>query len=94
MDLYSKFPFCSKITSEEASEVKLAYDKFYSSYLEPESLFSDNGKEFALIKTERNTTPANFPRPNGKIERFHKELGKLIRIHNTTPDNTVNLLQI
>ena len=56
-------------------------------------MFSDNVKEFALIKTESDTTPANFSRPNGKIERFHKALGKLSRIHKTTPDNTVNLLQ-
>ena len=87
LDLFSEFPFCTKIASEEASEVKLAYDKFCSSYATPESLFSDNGKEFALMKTERNTTPANFPRPNGKIERFHRELGKLSRIHDTIPDN-------
>ena len=93
IDLFSKFLFCTKIASEEASEVKLAYDKFCSSYATPESLFSDNGKEFALIETERNTTSANFPRPNGKIERFHRELGKLSRIHDTTPDNAVNLLQ-
>ena len=41
IDLFSEFPFCTKIASEEASEVKLAYDKFCSSYAAPESLFSD-----------------------------------------------------
>ena len=93
IDIFSEFPFCVEILSKEATEVKKAFDKFCALFQEPENIFSDNGKEFALITVNRNTTPADYPQANGKIERFHKELGKLCRIHNVLPGEAVTILQ-
>ena len=73
--------------------VKRAFDKFCALFSKPESTFSDNGAEFNLIDIPRNTTPSNFPQPNGKLERLHKELGKLCRIHSVDPNQAISILQ-
>ena len=41
----------------------------------------------------RITTPSERPQANGKIERFHQELGKISRIHSVFPDEAVLFLQ-
>ena len=93
LDIFSGFPFAEEISSKQEIEVKRAFDKFCSLFAVPESIFSDNGTEFNLINVPRHTTPANFPQPNGKLERLHKEIGKLCRIHSFDPTQAVSLLQ-
>ena len=48
--------------------------------------------EFFLIP-KWDTTPSKTPQTNGKIERFHQELGKIARIHSIPPDEAVIILQ-
>ena len=93
LGIFSGFPFAEEISSKQEIEVKRAFDKFCSLFAVPESIFSDNGTEFNLINVPRHTTPANFPQPNGKLERLHKEIGKLCRIHSFDPTQAVSLLQ-
>ena len=93
MDIFSEFPFLEEISSKEEIEVKRAFDKFCVLFSKPESIFLDNGTEFNLIDVPRNTTPSNFPQPNGKLERLHKELGKLCRIHSVDPNQAIAILQ-
>ena len=62
------------------------YEKFCQEYAEPKLISCDNGGEFELIKTTKIPHPSEHPQANGVIERFHKELGKLSRIHKETPD--------
>ena len=76
MDIFSEFLFCKEIKSEDEVEVITAFDKFCTLFSVPETIFSDNGKNFSLFEVERNTTPAQYPPANGKIENFHRELGK------------------
>ena len=92
IDVYSNFPFVVAVRSKEAIDVKVGYDKFCAAYAEPENILSDNGGEFALIP-KRDTTPSERPQANGKIERFHQELGKIARIHSIPPDEAVIILQ-
>ena len=73
--------------------MKAAFDKFCATYAPPENIFSDNGKEFSLLEYSRDTTPANYPQANGKIERLHKEIGKLCRIHKIPPNEAIIYLQ-
>ena len=93
LDLFSNFPYCIQIADTESTageaEVKAAFDKFCATYAPPENIFSDNGKEFSLLEYNRDTTPANYPQANGKIERLHKEIGKLCHIHKIPPDEAI-----
>ena len=73
--------------------MKAAFDKFCATYAPPENIFSDNGKKFSLLEYNRDTTPANYPHANGKIERLHKEIGKLCRTHKIPPDEAIIYLQ-
>ena len=70
-----------------------AFLRFCALYATPKAIFSDNGPEFSQIPVQRDTTPANYPQANGKLERLHRELGKLCRIHNSRPDVAITLLQ-
>ena len=94
IDIYSNFPFCIAVKSKEAIDVKIAYDKFCATYATPENILSDNGGEFALI-SKRETTPLERPQANGKIERFHQELGKIycIYVYSIPPDEAIIYLQ-
>ena len=92
IDIYSNFPFCIAVKSKEAIDVKIAYDKFCATYSTPENILSDNGEEFALI-SKRETTPSERPQANGKIERFHQELGKISRMYSIPPDEAIIYLQ-
>ena len=78
--VYSNFPFCIVVQSKQAAHVKLAFNKFCGAYATPENILSDNGGEFELIPN-RVTTPSERPQANGKIERFHQELGMLSCIY-------------
>ena len=92
IDVFSGFPFCIQVDSKESAQVKLAFDKFCAAYAAPHKILSDNGGEFSLIPN-RITTPSERPQANGKIERFHQELGKISRIHSVFPDQAVLFLQ-
>ena len=87
--MQKKFHPNKKLKLKERS-INFAHSKIFAV---PESIFSDNGTEFNLINIPRHTTPANFPQPNGKLERLHKEIGKLCRIHSFDPTQAVSLLQ-
>jgi hypothetical protein len=50
------------------------------------------GCELSLLDY-RDTTPANYPQANGKLERLHKEIGKLCRVHKILPDEAIMFLQ-
>jgi len=89
---FVKLSFCVKVDSKGAIHVKTGFDKFCAAYAIPEQILSDNGGEFELI-LNRNTTPSERPQANGKIERFHQELGKLSRIHSVPPDEAMLFLQ-
>ena len=92
IDVYSNFPFCVRVSSKGAVHVRVGYDKFCAAYATPENILSDNGGEFELIP-HRDTTPSERPQANGKIERFHQELGKMSRVHSIPPDEAVIFLQ-
>jgi len=92
IDIFSNFPYCVKVDSKGAIHVKTGFDKFCAAYATPEQILSDNGGEFELIPN-RNTTPSEQPQANGKIERYHQELGKLSRIHSVPPDEAMLFLQ-
>lgn len=61
----------------------------------PKSYLSDQGGEFSEVSklAEHLTTSSHRPMANGKIERFHQELGKACRIHDVMPDSAVIYLR-
>ena len=67
IDWYSNFPFCVVVRSKNATQVRIACDKFCAAYAIPEMILSDNGGEFELIPN-RDTTPTERPQANGKIK--------------------------
>ena len=62
-------------------------------YDEPEKVLCDNGTEFNSIPSKELTTPSCHPQGNSVLERFHKELAVMSRVHNTTPDIAVQFLR-
>jgi len=86
MDIYIKFTWVLKIKDKRSTTVLKAYEKFISLYAEPVWLSCDNGSEFSLIQTPRTLHPAEHPESNGKLERYHKELGKMAGIFDTCPE--------
>ena len=95
LDIFSGFPFAEEISSKQEIEVKRAFDKFCSLFAIPESIFSDNGTEFNLINIcpKIHNTSKLSTIIYGKLERLHKEIGKLCRIHSFDPTQAVTLLQ-
>jgi hypothetical protein len=71
-----------------ASTILKVYQLFCNKFSEPKLISCDNGGEFELIPTPKIPHPSEHPQANGVIERFHKELGKLSRIMDETPDIT------
>ena len=94
IDVFSKYPYCDYVSSKEASVVKEAYLDLTSLLGEPEILLHDGGGEFTLVEaTEKRVSAAHHPQQNGILERFHKELGKMSRIHHTSPNHAVKYLR-
>jgi hypothetical protein len=70
--------------------VLLRYEEFESIFGVPGRLLSDRGVEFGLITgVQFSRTAAYHPEGNSLIERFHKELANLCRIHNCLPVDAV-----
>ena len=92
--VFSKYPYCDYVASKEANVVKEAYQDMISLLGAPEILLHDGGGEFSLIKaSKKNISVSYHPQQNGIIERWHKELGKMCRIYNTTPQHAVKYLR-
>ena len=88
MDIYSKYAEVIPVPSQKTEAILNAYRAFCFKFAEP-----DNAPEFTLLPTYRSTTPAYHPQANGSIERFHKEVGVMSRIHHTTPNPAVQHLR-
>jgi len=69
------------------------YGFWISIFDEPEHVLCDNGGEFEEIQTDKLTTPSNHPQANSVLERFHKELAVMSRVHNCTPEIAVKYLR-
>ena len=90
--IYSRFCWAKHIANKQASTVLAAYIEFCDTYAKPMLLSCDNGGEFSLIEDIKIPHPSEHPQANGIIERFHEELGKMCRIHSSTPDKIFHLL--
>ena len=69
------------------------YEEWISIFGEPDQILCDNGGEFEGIQTDKLTTPSNHPQANSVLERFHKELAVMCRVHNCTPEFAVQHLR-
>ena len=88
-DLWSRFVQCYPLKTKETAEVaRVLMERFISNFGCPMSIHSDNGTEFtsnlfqALMKElqiEKTFTPTYNPKSNGKLERFHRDLGSFMR---------------
>ena len=91
IDDYSRFPEVEIVKSTSATATIPKLDKILSSYGVPKIIRSDNGPpfnstEFAKFATNigfkhRKITP-NWPEANGEVERFMRNLKKVIRTAN------------
>ena len=93
MDIFSKLPFVFKCADKKAETIASLYSNWVSMYDEPEKVLCDNGTEFNSIPSKKLTTPSCHPQGNSVLERFHKELAVMSRVHNTTPDIAVQFLR-
>ena len=61
---------------------------------EPDILLHGGGGEFTLVEaTTKHISAAHHPQQNGILERWHKELGKMCRIHSCLPPQAVKYLR-
>ena len=68
--------------------------KFGSLYLAPHKIVCNNGGKFEKIPEDlKLSAPANHPQANSVLERFHRELGVMCRVHNCNPDEAVKYLR-
>ena len=74
-------------------EVETAYTTLLAQFGEPEFVLSDRGSEFNFLPDDRLRTSAEHPEGNSKLERFHKELIKISRVHGLPPMHAVRYLQ-
>ena len=94
LDVYSGFPLEVLILSSKTmSEVETAYKTLLAQFGEPEFVLSDRGSEFNFLPGHRLRTSAEHPEGNSKLERFHKELIKISRVHGLPPMHAVRYLQ-
>ena len=90
MDMCSAIPFVTRLPNGHTQvEVKGAWDAWVAIMGEPDEILADNGHEFDLIDLPRRRTAVEHPQSNGKLERFHKELANLCRIHGVEPDRAL-----
>ena len=91
MDVHSGMPFVYDLPNGHTQEeVHRAFEHFESAVGEPGRLLSDRGHEFGLIRDYPfSRTAAYHPEGNSVIERFHKELANLCRIHKCSPMEAV-----
>ena len=77
---------------KSAAQCKKAWSKFEVLYGKPKLLLSDNADELKIPGVEHTSSPSNHPEANARLERMHKELGKLYRIHGVKPNEAVQFL--
>ena len=70
-----------------------AFLESVSLYGSPDFLIADNQFNFLNERYKILSTPSNHPQANGVLERFHKELGNMSRIHQCAPTQAVNVLK-
>lgn len=84
IDVYSRHTFAIILDKKNptAKDSGEALTKLFSIIGSPDILIADNGPDmkFALPTTTIVRTSPYYPEANGIIERFHKELAKLLRI--------------
>jgi len=94
MDIFSKLPFVYVVPDKTAESVSKLYEVWVSLFAEPDNIVCDNGGEFGKIPENlKLSTPANHPQANSCLERFHKELAVMCRVHNCSPDEAVKYLR-
>ena len=95
IDYFSSFPMVTHIDSKTKDDIIDGLRKAESMFGAPKSYLSDQGGEFSEVSklAEHLTTSSHRPMANGKIERFHQELGKACRIHDVVPDSAVIYLR-
>mmetsp|Transcript_1800 Transcript_1800/g.2420 ORF Transcript_1800/g.2420 Transcript_1800/m.2420 type:complete len:341 (-) Transcript_1800:7-1029(-) len=93
MDIFSKLPFVYAVPDKTADSVSKQYETWVALFNEPDHIICDNGGEFEKIPDHlKLKTPANHPQANSMLERFHKELAVMWRVHNCTPGKAVKYL--
>jgi hypothetical protein len=95
MDIYSGAPFVRDLPSGHAQpEIKRELGKLTSEIGKPKTVLSDRGGEFNnVIDVPHAKTSANHPESDGKLERFHKELANVSRVHGVPPTEAVQHLR-
>jgi hypothetical protein len=91
MCLTTGFPWVYELPNGHTQvEVLDKFEQFESAVGTPGRLLSDRGVEFDLITAiPRSRTAALHPEGNAVIERFHKELANLSRVHGISPVQAV-----
>jgi RNase H-like domain found in reverse transcriptase/Reverse transcriptase (RNA-dependent DNA polymerase) len=91
IDLFSKFPFCFELKDETQPSILDAYQEFTSLYGSPQFILHDN--QFNFLPGNHISSPANHPQANATLERFHKELGNMCRVHQCRPTSAIKYLR-
>ena len=88
-DLWTRYVQAYPLKSKHTMEVaRTLMERFVASFGCPSALHSDQGKEFTShvmqhlmkeLQVEKTVTPPYNPRSNGKLERFHRDLGAFMR---------------
>ena len=95
IDDHSRYPIAKIVSSTSSKQITPVLDEIFGMFGIPKTLKSDNGppfngrvfKEYALNQgfKHRRVTPL-WPRANGLVERFMRNVGKVLR--NTTVDES------
>ena len=100
IDVFSNKAFVQRICKIGSGKKNSRHymNKLFEAYMRMESSFGkipvtiacDNESTLVqLPHSNKRTSCVDHPQEQGKIERFHKELGKLARIHKKPPDMVV-----
>ena len=91
MDIYSTYLWVRNLQNGHSqAEVKQEYEAWEDEFGQPKELLHDRGAEFNTIDhPSQRMTAAENPQANGKLERAHKEVANLSRVHGVDPDKAV-----
>jgi hypothetical protein len=88
IDQYSRFVLVEEVTSKTAKSIIPILHKIWSTFGIPVNLKSDNGPPFTSVEFENMCTYFSikhqlitpyWPRANGEVERFNRNLSKVMR---------------
>jgi hypothetical protein len=87
VDHFSGFPFAFALPDKTASSVTAQLENWISIFAEPKKFLSDQGGEFNEVHTlaQHVVTAAYRPMANGKLERLHREITHMCRVHKCDP---------